>query len=294
MRIQRVLIIKHGSIGDIFLSFDSVKAIQKKYSDVTLLSTNAGHKIFDDLDFNLKKIIDNRQGFFNTFKILFRIISQKFDIVIDLQNSKRTSFYLLILKLLSNSISNGTSFFASKRYQKINLNEHVKEGLKNQLSILDIQVDGVVDKHQRNIKQQVIIVPGSSKEGFYKRWDISNFNSLMKYLSSKNISSYVIGGVDETDLSKLIPENEFIHNLINKSPWKVVKSTALESIVAISNDTSTMHYISSLNVPIIALMKKNSYSVRNAPTSKNSIVIAKKNINDISVEEVKSALSRFI
>lgn len=294
MRIQRVLIIKHGSIGDIFLSFDSVKAIQKKYSDVTLLSTNTGHKIFDDLDFNLKKIIDNRQGFFNTFKILFRIISQKFDIVIDLQNSKRTSFYLLILKLLSNSISNGTSFFASKRYQKINLNEHVKEGLKNQLSILDIQVDGVVDKHQRNIKQQVIIVPGSSKEGFYKRWDISNFNSLMKYLSSKNISSYVIGGVDETDLSKLIPENEFIHNLINKSPWKVVKSTALKSIVAISNDTSTMHYISSLNVPIIALMKKNSYSVRNAPTSKNSIVIAKKNINDISVEEVKSALSRFI
>ena len=294
MRIQRVLIIKHGSIGDIFLSFDSVKAIQKKYSDVTLLSTNTGHKIFDDLDFNLKKIIDNRQGFFKTFKILFRIISQKFDIVIDLQNSKRTSFYLLILKLLSNSISNGTSFFASKRYQKINLNEHVKEGLKNQLSILDIQVDGVVDKHQRNIKQQVIIVPGSSKEGFYKRWDISNFNSLMKYLSSKNISSYVIGGVDETDLSKLIPENEFIHNLINKSPWKVVKSTALESIVAISNDTSTMHYISSLNVPIIALMKKNSYSVRNAPTSKNSIVIAKKNINDISVEEVKSALSRFI
>jgi len=294
MRIQRVLIIKHGSIGDIFLSFDSVKAIQKKYSDVTLLSTNTGHKIFDDLDFNFKKIIDNRQGFFNTFKILFRIISQKFDIVIDLQNSKRTSFYLLILKLLSNSISNGTSFFASKRYQKINLKEHVKEGLKNQLSILDIQVDGVVDKHQRNIKQQVIIVPGSSKEGFYKRWDISNFNSLMKYLSSKNISSYVIGGVDETDLSKLIPENEFIHNLINKSPWKVVKSTALESIVAISNDTSTMHYISSLNVPIIALMKKNSYSVRNAPTSKNSIVIAKKNINDISVEEVKSALSRFI
>ena len=241
MRIQRVLIIKHGSIGDIFLSFDSVKAIQKKYSDVTLLSTNTGHNIFDDLDFNLKKIIDNRQGFFNTFKILLRIISQKFDIVIDLQNSKRTSFYLLILKLLSNSISNGTSFFASKRYQKINLNEHVKEGLKNQLSILDIQVDGVVDKHQRNIKQQVIIVPGSSKEGFYKRWDISNFNSLMKYLSSKNISSYVIGGVDETDLSKLIPENEFIHNLINKSPWKVVKSTALESIVAISNDTATMH-----------------------------------------------------
>ena len=293
MKLPRVLIIKHGSIGDIFMSLDSVKAIQKKYSDITLLSTNSGHRIFDDSDFNFKKIIDNRRGFFNTCRILSKIISQKFDIVIDLQNSKRTSLYLLVLKFLSNSITNGTSFFALKRYHKISINEHVKEGLKNQLSILDIQVDEVVAEHQRNIKQQVIIVPGSSKEGIHKRWDINNFNNLMNYLSNKNISSYVIGGVDETDLSKLISENEFIHNLINKSPWKVVKKIALESIVAISNDTSTMHYISSLNIPIIALMKNNSYSVRNAPTSKNSTVIAKKNINDISVEEVKNALSRF-
>ena len=291
--ISRVLIIKHGSIGDIFMSFDAVRAIQKKYSDITLLSTNSGHRIFDDSDFNFKKIIDNRRGFFETCKILFMIIGQKYDIVIDLQNSKRTSFYLLMLKFLSNSISNGTSFFASKRYHKINLDEHVKEGLKNQLSLIDIQVDVFVDESQRNIKKQVIIVPGSSKEGSHKRWDINNFNSLMGYLSSKKISSYVIGGVDETDLSKLIPENEFIHNLINKSPWKVVKKIARESAVAISNDTSTMHYISSLNIPIIALMKNNSYSVRNAPTSKNSTVITKNNVNDISVEEVKSALSKF-
>ena len=179
MIIPRVLIIKHGSIGDIFMSLDAVKAIKKKYSDITLLSTNSGHRIFDDSDFNFKKIIDNRRGFFDTCKILFRVIGQKYDIVIDLQNSKRTSFYLLLLKFSSNSISNGTSFFASKRYHKIKLDEHVKDGLKNQLSLLDIQVDGVVDEFQRNIKQQVIIVPGSSKEGSHKRWDISNFNSLM-------------------------------------------------------------------------------------------------------------------
>ena len=83
MKMPKVLIIKHGSIGDIFMSLDSVKAIQKKYSDITLLSTNSGHRIFDDSDFNFKKIIDNRRGFFNTCKILSKIISQKFDIVIE-------------------------------------------------------------------------------------------------------------------------------------------------------------------------------------------------------------------
>ena len=104
MNMPKVLIIKHGSIGDIFMSLDSVKAIQKNYSDITLLSTNSGHRIFDDSDFNFKKIIDNRRGFFNTCKILFRIISQKFDIVIDLQNSKRTSGYALILRVFSKII----------------------------------------------------------------------------------------------------------------------------------------------------------------------------------------------
>ena len=61
MTIPRVLIIKHGSIGDIFMSLDAVKAIQKKYSDITLVSTNSGHRVFDDSDFNFKKIIDNRR-----------------------------------------------------------------------------------------------------------------------------------------------------------------------------------------------------------------------------------------
>ena len=68
----------------------------------------------------------------------------------------------------------------------------------------------------------------------------------------------------------------------------------MESIVTISNDTSAMHFISSLNLPIIALMKNNSYSISNAPTSKNSSVIAKNNIKDISIEEVISELSKFI
>ena len=295
MKIPKVLIIKHGSIGDIFMSLNSVSAIKKTYSDITILSTKSGHRIFDESDFNFKKIIDNRSGFINTFKILLKIINQDFEIIIDLQNSQRTSIYLFVLKYFSNSITNGTSFFASKRYKKINLDEHVKDGLKNQLSLIGIKVkDNDVIHCERKIKKQVIIVPGSSKEGYQKRWDINNFISVMNYLSSMHISSYVIGGTDESELSNLIPKNEYIHNLINKSPWKIVKSLAMESIVTISNDTSAMHFISSLNLPIIALMKNNSYSISNAPTSKNSSVIAKNNIKDISIEEVISELSKFI
>ena len=96
MKMPKVLIIKHGSIGDIFMSLTLLRQFKKNILTL-LLSTNSGHRIFDDSDFHFKKIIDNRRGFFNTCKILFKIISQKFDIVIDLQNSKRSLFYLFIL-----------------------------------------------------------------------------------------------------------------------------------------------------------------------------------------------------
>ena len=295
MSSHKVLIIKHGAIGDIFMSLNALNAIDRKYSDVTLLSTTSGHKTFLEMEFKFKKIIDDRKGFFSTVKILYNIILNKFDIVIDLQNSGRTSFYLFIIKIFSNSISNGTSYFASKRYYKINHNEHVKIGLQNQLRLLNLDLsDDYFCEAKRNINRQVIIVPGTSKSSLSRRWDIKNFLSLINYLSSKKILIYVIGGPEEIEISNLIPNNQFIHNLINKSPWNVVKSIALESIVTITNETAAMHYISSLNLPIIALMQNSPYVLRNAPTSKGSVIISKNNMKDITVEEVICELSKFI
>ena len=92
----------------------------------------------------------------------------------------------------------------------------------------------------------------------------------------------------------MIPSNKYIHNLINKSPWNIVKNIALKSILTVSNDTSTMHFISSLGLPVIAIMKDDKYSIRNAPISKGSLVIKKNNIQDIKVLDVINEISKFI
>ena len=70
MKNNRLLIIKHGSLGDIFMSLNSVRSIANKYSDITLLSTTSGHKIFEFYKFNFKKIYDNRGGLLISYKIL--------------------------------------------------------------------------------------------------------------------------------------------------------------------------------------------------------------------------------
>ena len=167
-------------------------------------------------------------------------------------------------------------------------------GLNKQIQLLNIKK--IQNKIYQPLKKynQVIIVPGSSKSGQSKRWPFGNYLKVIEYLISKKIRCYIIGGNDEKEIGKMIPKNKYIINLINNSPWDYVKKIALKSKVTISNDTSAMHFISNLNLPVIAIMKDDIYSFRNYPLSDNSIIIKNKNIKNISAKKVISALSKYV
>ena len=296
MNNKKVLIFKHGSIGDIFMAFSSITSIIEYYENITICSTKSGFKTLDLLNKSFQKIEDNRsKNFFTNIKVVRKIIKENFDIVIDLQNSGRTSFYLLILKIFANTITNGTSRFANLVYKKKDRNEHAIHGLENQISLLNIPIQNSKINPNRKILKQIVFVPGSSVNGKQKRWPIENYIKLMNFLSNKNITSIVIGGKEEDDLFDKIPkDNQFIVNLIGNSPWSEVKKIALSSIMAITNDTSAMHFISNLNIPIIAIMNDNNYAARNYPLSDKSIVVKSGNIKNISTERLINEISKFI
>jgi len=296
MNNKKVLIFKHGSIGDIFMAFSSITSIIEYYENITICSTKSGFKTLDLLNKSFQKIEDNRsKNFFTNIKVVRKIIKENFDIVIDLQNSGRTSFYLLILKIFANTITNGTSRFANLVYKKKDRNEHAIHGLENQISLLNIPIQNSKINPNRKILKQIVFVPGSSVNGKQKRWPIENYIKLMNFLSNKNITSIVIGGKEEDDLFDKIPkDNQFIVNLIGNSPWSEVKKIALSSIMAITNDTSAMHFISNLNIPIIAIMNDNNYAARNYPLSDKSIVVKSENIKNISTERLINEISKFI
>ena len=106
---KKILIIKHGSTGDIFMSFNVLKSIINHNPNITICSTKTGFKTLKLLNSNFKEITDDRGKFIETIKVLLKIKKKKFDYIIDLQNSTRSSTYLLFIKLFSNAKSNGTS-----------------------------------------------------------------------------------------------------------------------------------------------------------------------------------------
>ena len=68
MNYSRVVVIKHGSIGDFVMAFRAMRSIREHFSSshITLVTTNLISKLFSQIPFFDKIIIDERKSIFNT------------------------------------------------------------------------------------------------------------------------------------------------------------------------------------------------------------------------------------
>ena len=101
---KKILIIKHGSLGDIILSSFCICAIRYYYynSKIYLLTEKKYFDFFKKSPYVDFIIEDNRkENFLISFNKKIKLFSEKFDLIIDLQNSKRTSFYNFYLEFFS-------------------------------------------------------------------------------------------------------------------------------------------------------------------------------------------------
>ena len=104
---KKILLIKHGSLGDIISSTSVIYDIRKHFINhkIFILTTFRYKKFFEDSNLVDEIFIDNRKGLFSILFIIKKILNLNFEIIIDLQNSQRTSLYSFFIRLFSlNSI----------------------------------------------------------------------------------------------------------------------------------------------------------------------------------------------
>ena len=99
---SNILIIKHGSLGDIAQASGAIQDISTNppYDHIYILSTNPYYNLLKKNPNITDVILDKRLSRFNLiylYLLMRKIKKYKFVKVYDLQNSKRTSFYKKIL-----------------------------------------------------------------------------------------------------------------------------------------------------------------------------------------------------
>tara|TARA_B100001123_G_scaffold451266_1_gene629293 strand:+ start:8339 stop:9268 length:930 start_codon:yes stop_codon:yes gene_type:complete len=298
---KKILLIKHGSFGDIILATGAMKSIKNHFSnyEICVLTSRKYKDFFEKAPFIDRIFIDDRKSLYNiinNFLLVKKIININFDYIFDLQNSYRTSIYNLIFRIFTKSIISSSRKFAQYRYiiprQGV---EHSTTGLNNQLSLLGIKTFFLPDLewlkeygYPTNIRKPfVIIIPGTSANGLHKRWSSKKYSIISEFLEKKGYNIVVAGTNQDYDSALHILNNcSNPINLLGKSPPEVLYKLSKKAKIIISNDTGPAFLASLSNNPLIWIVNDNAVSLSNKPIGKNVIKISEKNINNISAEKV--------
>ena len=295
---KHILIIKHGSLGDIVFALPIIHTIRKKFPNAKIdLLTEKKYFSFFKLSNYFNHIIeDNRSGnALITLQLLFKILKNKYNYIIDLQNSKRTTYYNLFFRLSSKSVISSSRKFAHLRYRiPTQGTETATQGLFNQLKLLNINLTEkiefnwlVTNLSERYNKKLILFIPGVSKRGKYKQWSPLKFSKVAKYCENKNLDICVVGTKEDNESALPIINNcnEVLNNIGN-SPPNVIYSIAKKSILIITNDTGPGHIASLSGTNTIWIVNDNNISKANINNNPNNLIIASKNLNDITFEQV--------
>ncbi len=293
---NNILVVKHGSLGDIAFSLLAMGTIRKYFNDINIdLITESKYVNFLKKSDNFNSIIeDNRKGFLDTLKIIFKIYKNKYDLIIDLQNSNRTNYYWLLLKYFSKSKINGSRSNCDIRYTiPLQGTESPQKGLYNQIRLLGINeisddLEWLVTNTDEIIEDKIImLIPGASKSGKYKQWPTQKFAELALILENKNYKICVVGQDTDKEITNIIKKKcKNLIDLTGKSPPEIIYSIAKKSHLVVSNDTGPGHIAALSKTNTLFLGLDNIISKSNLSEYKNAFKFLSKSMDKILVNDV--------
>ena len=254
---SNILIIKHGSLGDIAQISGILRDIRENNSGkkIFILTTSPYVELLGNCPYLDGVVIDKRLPRWNIYyliKLKKMIDKYNFSYAYDLQNSSRTSFYRKYLFKISNWSSTATIL---KKYEKKkdfyrnsvlerfqiqleNSNIKTKYSLKPDFSWACTNVDKILNKYFS--KKFILLFPFCSPNLLHKRWPY--FNELIKIIKLKhnNLEIAVAPGANEINESKNINATSITKG---DNPLSIVELAGLikKASYIISNDTGPAH-----------------------------------------------------
>ena len=294
---SNILIIKHGSLGDLIQANGAIKDIKEFHSNrkVFLLTSRPYSLFMSECPYIDGVIIDKKLPRWNLFYLynLKKLLSKyQFSKVFDLQNSKRTRFYKnFILKNLdwSSSLTTLDPGQSKKDFDHYPVLDRMELQLKksgiptNNVKNVDLSwaYEDLSKFTQRYTNRDYILIfPFCSKKHQNKKWPFfKNLISQIRREYKNNYSVLVAPGPNELTEAKELNANVVLDegNPIN---IKMLISLIKGAKFVVSNDTGPAHIASHL--------KKNGLVLFGSHTTAEKVSLGNENFKVISVEELSN------
>jgi len=309
---SNILIIKHGSLGDLIQANGAIKDIKEFYENrKVFLLTSAPYSIFmSECPYIDGVIIDKKLPRWNLFFLynLKKLLSKyNFSKVFDLQNSRRTRFYRnFILKNLEWSSSLDT---LESGQSKKDFDSHpVLDRMELQLNKSNIPTKYIKNidlswakedlsklTQQYTNRDYILIFPFCSKKHQNKKWPFfKDLTARIRREYKNNYSILVAPGQNE-----LKEANELNAKVVTHD-GKAVNIKMLISLISgakfiISNDTGPAHIASHLKKNGLVLFGSHTSAKKVSIENSNFKALSVKNLADLDVDtvmkEIKSKLN---
>jgi ADP-heptose:LPS heptosyltransferase len=310
---SNILIIKHGSLGDLIQANGAIKDIKNFYKNrKVFLLTSQPYAIFmSECPYIDGVIIDKRLPRWNLFylnTLKKNLQRYNFSKVFDLQNSNRTKFYkkFIINKEVEWSSSETVLEPGQKKsdFDKDPVLERMelqlkKSGIETEYT-RNINIDWAIKDISRLIKQYangeyILLFPFCSKKHQNKKWPY--FKELIVKLKQDYKNKFpilIVPGPNEikeanTLNAKVVTDNQ------NPVDLKTLISLISNAKFILANDTGPAHIASHLDKAGLVLFGSHTSARKVSIENYNFKALTVKNLKDLNVDtvisEIKSKLN---
>ena len=309
---SNILIIKHGSLGDIAQASGAIQDISENHKNdqIYLLTTKAYLEVFKKNPFIHEVILDKRLPRYNLiylYLLMKELKKFKFSKVFDLQNSSRTNFYKNILfpkakkEIWSSSITTLPEVINKKEFDK----HSVLDRFNHQLQASGVKTSytlnpdfswacSEISKIKNNFKLNkfILLFPFCSPHLNIKKWPY--YNELIKLISDKFGNEYKIitaPGPTEINVAKEINAEALIDN---GKALNIPQLTSLikESSFVVANDTGPAHIAAHVGAKGLTLFGKHTTAYKVSIERENFKAIEVSDLKNLSAEKVFERLSK--
>ncbi len=303
---SNILIIKHGSLGDIAQASGAIQDISENHSNdqIHILTTKPYFELFKKNPFIHNVILDKRLSRFNLIYLylLMRVLKKfSFTKVYDLQNSSRTNFYKNVLlpkadlNIWSSSETTLPTNISKEEFDK----DPVLDRFTHQLKFSCIKAENTMKpdftwatskidniKQEFNLDKYIVLFPFCSTHLTHKIWP--HYNELIDLIKNKYGDQFkivVAPGPSEVDDGKNINAISILdkNKALNISQ---LASLIKDSSFVVANDTGPAHISAHLGVKGLALFGKHTTAHKVSIERENFKAIQVDDLNKLSASKV--------
>ncbi len=308
---SNILIIKHGSLGDIAQASGAIQDIfeNHKNDQIYLLTTKPYLDLFKKNPFIHEVILDKRLPKYNLIYLYFlmrKLKKHNFSKVFDLQNSSRTNFYKSILFPRADKVSWSSSITTlppdenKDEFDKNSVLERFDYQLKqsglNTLNTLKPSFSWAASDTSEieklyKLDQYILLFPFCSPHLTIKKWPY--YNKLIELISGKFGDNYKIvtaPGPSEINDAKNI---NAVTLLDNGKALNISQLTSLikKSSFVVANDTGPAHIAAHTGAKGLTLFGKHTTAYKVSIERENFRAIEVSDLKNLSAEKVFERLS---